>query len=193
MDNSVEEELWRPIQNWESRYEVSNLGRVRSLPSMKVMKPQHGNCMAYTGPTVLLSDKRRRHTRYVADLVARAWVLDGPDRRNKLFHKDLNMENTRADNLEWVTARQKGQKYMYAWKKTNTWPCRRTKLTQEIADSIRELSKKMSNKELAEAFKVSHGTITQICKGTRWKRPHEALIQSREEINNNGDDPNESQ
>ena len=103
-------EQWRPIEAF-ANYEVSNLGRVRSLDHMgrcgdgmklykgKVLKQQN----AYKGYLgVCIKD---RGNIIVHREVAKAFVpgyFDGA----QVNHKDENKHNNRADNLEWVTLKE---------------------------------------------------------------------------------------
>lgn len=104
--------MWRPIEGFEGRYEVSNDGKVRSLDiyvncrgGKKRMckgrtKPIRGNNRGYL--TVSLC-KDNITTRYLVHrLVAQAFV---PNTYNKpqVNHIDGDHTNNRSDNLEWVT------------------------------------------------------------------------------------------
>ena len=105
----MQEEIWRPILGYEGLYEVSNLGRVRSL---------HGHCRKrghilspgkkYTKTRsrcdlkVSLSRNGKQLNRLVSRLVAQAF-LPNPLSLPQVNHKDENPTNNRADNLEWCT------------------------------------------------------------------------------------------
>lgn len=101
-------ETWKKI---DDRYEVSNLGKVRSVDRNiinkkgiqihrkgKVLKLQRiGDYLA-----VYLPDKEtgKQVWKYVHRLVATAF-LDNPTGLPEVNHKDENKFNNRADNLEW--------------------------------------------------------------------------------------------
>lgn len=103
MENIVEE--WRPIVGY-TNYEVSSLGRVRSLgidkyhPS-KILKPWFSN-KGY--PLVDLHLNGKRIHKLVSRLVGEAFI---PNPKNLPFinHKDENPKNNRVDNLEWCDAK----------------------------------------------------------------------------------------
>ena len=106
-------EIWLPVDGLEDRYEVSNFGRVKSLPKYtysrgypqlrkeKLLKPiVTGKGNGYL--SVRLSDGTQSKLYKIHRLVAIAFV------QNHLQlpivnHKDRNTRNNRADNLEWCT------------------------------------------------------------------------------------------
>ena len=98
----LEGEIWRDVVGYESFYQVSNLGRIKSLGNTggdrhRIMAPVF--CHGYVG--VVLKGKHHRLHR----LVARAFV--GGYRKGMVVnHKDENKLNNKADNLEWVTPRE---------------------------------------------------------------------------------------
>lgn len=103
------EEIWKDIKDYEGLYQISNMGRVKSLPKLKktptttfmtkerIKKPCI--CKGY----LRLGLKKNGHTKsfFVHCLVAQAFIGDA----NGLTvnHKDENKLNNRADNLEYMT------------------------------------------------------------------------------------------
>lgn len=109
------QEVWRDIIGYEGRYQVSNLGRVKRLRYEYVdtyksgrhrVKPERIVTasvakMGYYMVDLHLNGRRKRC--YVHRLVAQSFVPN-PDNLFYVNHKDENMLNNRADNLEWCTA-----------------------------------------------------------------------------------------
>lgn len=103
------EEVWKDIKGYEGLYQVSNMGRVKSLPKLKktptttfmtkeIIKKAN-ICKGY----LRLGLKKDGITKsyFVHCLVAQAFLGDA----NGLTvnHKDENKLNNRADNLEYMT------------------------------------------------------------------------------------------
>lgn len=108
-------ETWKPIKGYENRYEISSLGRVKSLSRHKcvlqgkekrthekILKfDQHKNGYLF----VCLYNKSKKHAYPVHRLVAEAFI---PNTRNltQLNHIDGDKTNNKINNLEWCTAKE---------------------------------------------------------------------------------------
>lgn len=107
-------EVWKDIAGYEGLYQVSNLGRVKSLDRFARVKGngmqlKKGRIMAqkirsksYPYLCVTLSRNNKTVVRPVHRLVAESFI---PNLENKpqVNHIDENKTNNRADNLEWAT------------------------------------------------------------------------------------------
>lgn len=100
-------EKWKDIKGYEGLYQISNLGRVKSLERFTddghhVMPKILSQSSAKGYLKVGLSKKGKCKTIYVHKLVAEAFI---PNVYNlpEINHKDENKENNRVDNLEWCT------------------------------------------------------------------------------------------
>ena len=106
-------EEWKPVVGYEGRYEVSNLGRVRSVE--RTFADKNGRQITFCGvvlsPSITnrgrlivgLNVDNRRRSCSVHRLVAMAF-LSNPDNLPEVNHKDENPLNNRVDNLEWCTS-----------------------------------------------------------------------------------------
>ena len=95
------EEEWKPIKGYEGLYEVSNMGRVKSLHRSKgiILKQSiHTNGYMYAG----LYKNGTRISKRVHRLVATAFIRN-PNNYDVVNHKDGNKKNNTVDNLEWCT------------------------------------------------------------------------------------------
>lgn len=125
------EEQWKKIKNFPW-YEVSDHGRIRSLPRCvknrrdvsvyhegKILKPQP-NSNGYL--RVKISNESDSYIIFVHRLVASAFC-EKPINKNIVNHKDFNYLNNHASNLEWTT-RCGNMKYSAdagRFKKTKKW------------------------------------------------------------------------
>ena len=144
-------EEWRDIGGYEGLYQVSNLGRVRSLRDKNnkkrelILKPK---IMRNGYLKVDLCKNGKQKTFTVHRLVATVFISN-PKNFPVVNHKDENKLNNNVSNLEWCTV-------LY----NNCYGTRLKKVkcitTGEIFDSITEASKK---------YKCSPSHIVENCKG----------------------------
>lgn len=108
----MENEIWKPVVGYEGLYEVSNLGRVRSLDryakqpkgGLRLIKGrilnQYINRCGYLFVSLSKNGKVKKIT--IHRLVAQAFIPN-PDNLPEVNHKDECKTNNRADNLEYCT------------------------------------------------------------------------------------------
>lgn len=105
-------EIWKPIQNFEGLYEVSNLGNVRSLNRIietstgprrylgQTIYPESIKDKGYLQVTLAKAGKNTR--RKIHQLVLEAFVGSRPPGYDGC-HNDGNMFNNVVTNLRWDT------------------------------------------------------------------------------------------
>jgi hypothetical protein len=93
-------EEWKPIKDFEDRYEISNHGRVRSKKKGLIMRPMNH----YKGHLfVHLFKENKKKKMFIHRLVAIHFIVNiyGKEVVN---HKDENKKNNHHTNLEWMTS-----------------------------------------------------------------------------------------
>jgi hypothetical protein len=160
---SMKKEQWKPIIKFEGLYEISSLGRIRSVSRKnslvdRIMKISYDN-YGYA-KTNLCKDGKMKFVR-VHRLVAVAFVPN-PTGRPHVNHIDGDKGNPVASNLEWVT-RSENHKHAFL-NGFQTVPT--TKLTKELVMGIVKSTKGPT--ELAKIYGVTNRTICQIRCGDTW-------------------------
>lgn len=97
-------EVWRDIPGYEGKYQVSNIGNVRSLHYRNTNKAQRLNSVINEGGynIVGLSKDGKSKQYKVHRLVAEAFIPN-PNNYPIINHKDENKTNNVVWNLEWCT------------------------------------------------------------------------------------------
>ncbi len=107
------QEIWKDIPNYEGLYQISNLGRVKSLE--RIVKYNHSKFSQKGMKERILSTKilngylaatlyknKKRKSFLIHRLVANAFIPN-PNNYPQVNHKDENKFNNNALNLEWCT------------------------------------------------------------------------------------------
>lgn len=97
MNNNTE--VWKDIQGYEGLYQVSNLGRVKSLTKNVIMK-QHLGRNGYF--QLNLFKDHKHHPCDVHKLVAKAFIPN-PKHLSCINHLDETKTNNNVNNLEWCS------------------------------------------------------------------------------------------
>lgn len=167
------EETWKDIDGFQGLYQISNMGRVRSIPR-KFSRNANGYYVLKgsfdTGgyPQVCLRKNGRNYTKKIHSLVARAFIpnLNG---YREINHIDEDKTNNHVENLEWCT-REYNINYGSRTEKTSHKVAQYTldgKLVNTFP-SIREASRYMGKKYPANiAFAV---TNNRQAFGYLWRR-----------------------
>lgn len=101
-------EIWKDVVGYEGLYQVSNLGRVKSLPKYdrlgrfhpEKIKSQVDNGNGYI--VVNLKHNGKQKMRTVHSLVAEAFIPN-PNNYSEINHIDGNKSNNELQNLEFCT------------------------------------------------------------------------------------------
>lgn len=91
-------EVWKDVEEFQGKYEISSFGRLRNKKNKKVLKARK-NHKGY------LDIKICGKMKLIHRLVAQAFILN-PDIKPQVNHIDENKTNNNVENLEWVTAKE---------------------------------------------------------------------------------------
>lgn len=101
------EEIWKDIKEYENLYQVSNIGRVKSLNYNHTGREEILKCTKAKNGYIYIDFKRKKYL--VHRLVAQAFIPN-PFGFPYINHKDENPSNNCVSNLEWCT-----QKHNMNW------------------------------------------------------------------------------
>lgn len=165
-----EQEIWKPIKNYEGIYEISNLGNVKSLnynrtKKEKILKPRKDK-KGYL--YVMLYKNKYGKNFSIHRLVAQAFIPN-PENKPEVDHINTIKDDNRIDNLKWATHIENNNNKLTI-----------QRLRQNHADfsgSNHPASKKVYCIELdkswdcindcARDLKLHHQSISKVCKGKR--------------------------
>jgi len=170
----MENETWKPIQNYENLYKISNIGRVMSLikrwPSRKNYILKHNKTTTGYHQVHLYKNKKRKSF-LVHRLVAIAFLSNCPV-GYETNHKDGNKDNNKIENLEWITSSENNQhsyKMGLRQKPNISGEANpNAKLSKQEVVEIRALKGSISQRKLAERYKVARTTIQWIHQNKHW-------------------------
>jgi hypothetical protein len=180
----MKKENWKPINGYLGYYEISDLGRVKSLAKKWIAGK---GVVMYKSETFLVFSKVKArngvyyHITLCVDKVKKSLRINRlvaehfcfkPKGCNVVNHLDLDTTNNRADNLEWTTTLKNVR---YSWEHGNKKALQGenhgcSKLREQDVKEIRRLSATgMLHKEICSRFNVSRTNVTLIVNNKRWK------------------------
>ena len=187
-------EVWKDIGDYEGSYQVSNMGRVRSLDRVVTFKD--GRVRKYKGRVLKLCVNTQGYeviqlyndnvgtTKTVHRLVLEAFKPHVNMSDLEVNHMDGNKLNNHLINLEWVTGRDnilhaydiglrsnKGERNPHA-KLSNT----------DVLEILQKLDKGGTHRDIALDYGVSKGCISKINVGIRWKSVKEEYERTKKTI-----------
>jgi hypothetical protein len=170
-------EIWKDIVGYEGLYQVSNLGRVKSLPKMcgrsfreeRLLTVDLSNC-GYNRVSLCKDNKLTKYG--VHRLVATAFI-ENPCNLPQVNHLDGNKTNNNVCNLEWCTAKDNTNHAFNNGLRATGETHWKSKLTEKDVAWIREHYLKgdriYGSKALGRKFNVKDSTILCVVNGITWR------------------------
>lgn len=167
MVQNLENEIWKPVVGFEEKYEVSNIGRVKSLNYRRsgeecLMSPSYYNGYASIN---LMKDGKYKAFK-IHRLVYEAFIGHLPkcnlagkgNDRLEINHKDENRANNCVENLELISH-----------KENNNYGSHSRKIASATAKTVYQYTKDMTLVRIWESTKecgrngFSNGNVNLCC------------------------------
>lgn len=99
-----EKEIWKDIQGYEGLYQISNLGKVKSLNYNRTKKERILiPVKTHDGYLIVSLYKNCIHKNFLIHRLVAQTFIENPDNLLEVNHIDEDKTNNRADNLEWCS------------------------------------------------------------------------------------------
>lgn len=165
------EEIWKNIKGYEGKYQISNLGRVKSIEREYIV----GNGIYHRRERILkqiydrdkylrvcLCKNNTKRNYFVHRLVAQAFI---PNSNNlpQVNHKNENKSDNSIENLEWCTQIY-NVNYGTAMQRASMSKCKKVNQYDLEGNFIKQWN---SLKEISDTIKLNFKTISKCCLGER--------------------------
>ena len=170
-ENTNMTEVWKDIKGYEGLYQVSNMGRVKSLGRMaaskngskqyrkeRILNPRVTNSGYLLVSLYNGSDNVKQF--YVHRLVCEAFH-ENPKNKPCVNHLDENKENNVASNLEWCTIAE-----------NNNHGTRKARMAKSLSKTVAQYTKEgelikvwQSTMEVQRQLGFDQGTISKATRG----------------------------
>lgn len=140
------QEVWKDINGYDDLYQVSNLGRVKSLNNKCKEKILKNRKKKKGYEAVVLYKKCDKKEMLIHRLVAEAFISN-PNNYPIVNHKDENPSNNHVSNLEWCTK---------IYNNTYGTAIERAKISRSWYKITDETKKKLSEANKGKVFSEEH-------------------------------------
>lgn len=125
-------EVWKPVLNYDGKYEVSNFGNLRKINQAKVsLLKTTKNCYGYHTIGLWKNGKVKQYR--VSRLVAEAFIPN-PDNKPYVDHIDTDKSNNIVTNLRWVTPKENSNNSLTIAHMLQSWDSEERRQKQSISN-----------------------------------------------------------
>lgn len=174
MSNEEIREKFIDIAGYEGYYQVSNLGRIKSLKRTT----RNGKCeadkilvntVANKGYLAVGLKKNGKSKNYLVHRIVASSFISNPQNKPQVNHKNGDKSDNRVDNLEWATQSENIRHGL----DMGLYNCKsragaHSKLNLDDVMAIMALKGKMKLKETGNKFGISDRHVWAIQNGKRW-------------------------
>lgn len=163
----MKKEIWKDIPNYEGMYQVSNLGRVKSLNYKRTGKErvlkEKLNKKGYFNVNLYKDGKQKNHK--IHRLVMLAFIGDSDLHVN---HKNGIKTDNQLENLEYCT-HYENMKHAYDMELLVKGEQNgQAKITRADAERIKYGHQDMTQRAIAEIYGIHHSHVHRIRSGKKW-------------------------
>lgn len=168
-------EEWKDIEGYENIYQVSNMGRIRSVDRYEncngTKRIRKGRILIntlsqYGYKVVCLYKNAKQKQFFVHRLVAMAFIPN-PNNYPIINHKDEDKANNYVDNLEWCTIKYNSS-YGTAPKRISEKQLNRPDKSKPVLQYTKDghlVGEYPSQKEASRKTKIKQGLVSACCIG----------------------------
>lgn len=171
----IDNEEWKEIPETNSRYMISNYGRIKSF-ALNSKEGKILKCSVNKNFKIVnLNFNQIKKRIYVHKLVAEIWLCKPSNNHKYVTHIDNNLRNNHISNLQWLTVDEIKKKYREYFKEKYNDPNKEKIVTNSnLKENDVQLLKTMLNRgilqsTIAKLFCISEMQVSRIKKGENWK------------------------